>query len=163
MSQSVAQIEARSTISATISPMNTKCPLCDEPGGELIWQNHEIRVVLVNEPMLAGFCRVIWKEHVGEMTDLAAHQRQSMMHVVYVVEQAVRQIMQPDKVNLASLGNMVPHLHWHVIPRYLDDVYFPGSVWSEPKNQPVAQSLQQRQALVPALRLKLHELLGTVL
>ena len=140
--------------------MNTKCPLCDEMGGALVWQNSEIRVVLVNEPMLPGFCRVVWQQHVAEMTDLFPHQRQIIMHVVYVVEQAVREVMQPDKVNLATLGNMVPHLHWHVIPRYQDDIYFPGSVWSEPKNQPSLQTLEQHKALVPVLRLKLQELLG---
>jgi diadenosine tetraphosphate (Ap4A) HIT family hydrolase len=37
--------------------------------------------------------------------------------------------MQPDKINLASLGNVVPHLHWHVIPRFVDDPHFPNPVW----------------------------------
>jgi diadenosine tetraphosphate (Ap4A) HIT family hydrolase len=37
--------------------------------------------------------------------------------------------MAPDKINLASLGNVVPHLHWHVIPRFADDPHFPNPVW----------------------------------
>jgi diadenosine tetraphosphate (Ap4A) HIT family hydrolase len=46
------------------------------------------------------------------------------------VEAALRQIMHPHKVNLASLGNLTPHLHWHVIPRFRDDPHFPQSIWS---------------------------------
>jgi diadenosine tetraphosphate (Ap4A) HIT family hydrolase len=38
--------------------------------------------------------------------------------------------MQPKKINLAALGNQVPHIHWHVIPRFEDDAFFPGSAWS---------------------------------
>jgi diadenosine tetraphosphate (Ap4A) HIT family hydrolase len=40
-------------------------------------------------------------------------------------------VLQPDKINLASLGNVVPHLHWHVIPRFADDPHFPNPVWGQ--------------------------------
>ena len=45
------------------------------------------------------------------------------------VEQAVRQLFSPDKINLASFGNMVPHVHWHIIPRWRDDRHFPEPIW----------------------------------
>jgi len=66
------------------------------------------------------------------MTDLAPHERQRLMAVVLGVEAALRDELAPDKVNLASLGNVVPHLHWHVIPRFRDDRHFPGAVWAAP-------------------------------
>ena len=47
------------------------------------------------------------------------------------MEAALRDMLDPDKINLASLGNMTPHLHWHVIPRWRDDPHFPGSIWGE--------------------------------
>jgi diadenosine tetraphosphate (Ap4A) HIT family hydrolase len=50
--------------------------------------------------------------------------------VVFAAEAALREVMAPDKINLASLGNVVPHLHWHVIPRFADDPHFPNPVWS---------------------------------
>jgi diadenosine tetraphosphate (Ap4A) HIT family hydrolase len=52
------------------------------------------------------------------------------MALVDVTEFAVRRVMRPQKINIASLGNQVPHLHWHVIPRFADDPFFPGSIWS---------------------------------
>ena len=98
--------------------------------GQLIWRGDDCRVILINDPDLPGFCRVVWNRHVAEMTDLALGEREHLMALVFVVEEAVRQVMKPDKVNIAALGNMVPHIHWHIIPRYKDDAFFPGSVWS---------------------------------
>jgi diadenosine tetraphosphate (Ap4A) HIT family hydrolase len=65
------------------------------------------------------------------MTDLAPLQRARMMKVVFAVEQALRDIFNPDKINLASLGNKTPHIHWHLIPRFENDKHFPNSHWAE--------------------------------
>jgi diadenosine tetraphosphate (Ap4A) HIT family hydrolase len=49
---------------------------------------------------------------------------------VNTVELALRQHLQPHKINLAALGNMVPHLHWHVVARFTWDSHFPAPVWA---------------------------------
>lgn len=109
------------------------CELCSQDGGEVLWQDAACRVVLVADPDYAGYCRVIWRMHVREMTDLAQAERQHCMRVVCAVEEALRTVLDPHKINLASFGNMAPHLHWHVIPRFEDDPHFPNSVWGERK------------------------------
>lgn len=111
----------------------TACPLCDTPAGTVLWQDNCCRVVLVDEPDYPGFLRVILNTHVREMTDLPAADQAALMRVVFAAEGALREVMAPDKVNLASLGNVVPHLHWHVIPRFADDPHFPNAVWGERK------------------------------
>ncbi|HEY6096382.1 MAG TPA: HIT family protein [Gallionellaceae bacterium] len=105
------------------------CELCAQDGGEVVYRDDALRVVLVNDDDYPGFCRVIWNEHSREMSDLAPAQRNRLMESVFAVESAVRKVMQPHKINLASLGNVVPHLHWHVIPRYRDDRHFPNPIW----------------------------------
>lgn len=112
------------------------CDLCDGMGGDVLWQDELCRVVLVDDADYPGFCRVILQRHVAEMTDLAAAERERLMRVVFATEAAVRQLLKPDKVNLASLGNVVPHLHWHVIPRFRDDRHFPNPIWGEPRREP---------------------------
>jgi diadenosine tetraphosphate (Ap4A) HIT family hydrolase len=107
------------------------CELCTTPGGTVLWQNARCRVVHVEAPGYPGFCRVIWKAHVREMSDLAADDRDYCMRVVFAVEQVLRTALRPDKINLASLGNQVAHVHWHVIPRFADDPHFPQPVWGE--------------------------------
>jgi diadenosine tetraphosphate (Ap4A) HIT family hydrolase len=108
--------------------MTTGCLYCDEEGGRRLWRDARCRVVLTDEPF-PGFCRVVWNAHTREMTDLSAPNRAHLMHIVYAVESALRARLTPSKVNLASLGNAVPHLHWHVVPRFADDTHFPESVW----------------------------------
>jgi len=108
----------------------------------VLWQNGLCRVVRVDDPDYPGFCRVILKRHAREMTDLEPAERDGLMAVVYAVEAAIRETMQADKMNLASLGNMTPHVHWHVIPRFRDDRHYPTPVWAVP----------QREARVPPER-----------
>jgi diadenosine tetraphosphate (Ap4A) HIT family hydrolase len=78
---------------------------------------------------------VVLQRHVCEMTDLAPAERTRLMAVVFAVESHVKQWLEPDKMNLASLGNLTPHLHWHVIARWRDDRHFPGPVWAAARHQ----------------------------
>lgn len=128
------------------------CELCERDGGEIIHRGAQWRVVLVDDPDYPGFCRVIWDSHVQEMTDLPAAERSSLMDAVWQVESALREVMRPDKINLASLGNMVPHLHWHIIPRYVQDAHFPAPVWAAARRVAAADELAQRRVRLPALR-----------
>ena len=110
--------------------MTGNCELCVQAGGKIVWKDDFARVVLVADSDHPGFCRVIVNDHVREMTDLEGAARDRLMRIVYEVERALRDLLAPEKVNLASLGNVVPHLHWHVIPRYRDDPHFPNPVWA---------------------------------
>ncbi len=132
------------------------CPLCSRGGGEVLWQDAFCRVVLADEADYPGFCRVILHAHVKEMTELDAAARTQLMDVVYAVELSLRELLQPDKINLASLGNVVPHLHWHVIPRFLDDAHFPDAVWAAPRRTGRQHTVDHlRENLATALRQRL--------
>ncbi len=112
------------------------CPLCSETGQDVLRRDDLCRVILVDDPDYPGFCRVILNAHVREMSDLDAEARMHVMRVVFAVESALRETLDPDKINLASLGNMVPHVHWHVIPRYAHDRHFPDAIWATPRREP---------------------------
>ena len=128
------------------------CAFCAGDGGEVLSRDDLLRVVLVDEADYPGFVRVIANAHVREMTDLAAADRQRVLAVVLAVEAAQREAMAPHKINLASLGNVTPHLHWHVIPRFADDAHFPGSVWGARQRQPDPARLAERRSRLDALR-----------
>lgn len=127
------------------------CELCDAPGGPLLWQDARCRVISVDEPGYPGFCRVIWNAHVKEMSDLDAADRAHCMTVVFAVEQALRTLMQPDKINVASLGNMVAHVHWHVIPRFADDPHFPQPVWGTRQREYLGRRSADYRGLAAAI------------
>jgi diadenosine tetraphosphate (Ap4A) HIT family hydrolase len=136
------------------------CELC-ELKAPTLYRDDKLSVIAVDDPNYPGFCRVIWNEHVREMSDLPAADRTRLNDVVWHVETAVRGVMAPDKINVASLGNVVPHLHWHVIPRYVDDVHFPNPVWAAAVREPDQKSLAARRAKLPRLATVIAERLNS--
>lgn len=122
------------------------CPLCAGDGGTLVARNAQLRVVHADEPGFPAFYRVIWNAHVAEFSDLTPSERSSCMDAVVAVEQALRAELQPTKINLAALGNMVPHLHWHVVARFEGDSHFPAPVWAQPQRLPDPAVLAAVQA-----------------
>ena len=110
---------------------NPACPLCEGDGGLLVFRNEDLRIIQATEAGFPAFYRVVWNRHVAEFSDLSPTERQVCMHAVAKVEQVLRSELQPAKINLAALGNMVPHLHWHVVARFDWDSHFPAPVWGE--------------------------------
>ncbi|MDB5890440.1 MAG: histidine triad protein [Polaromonas sp.] len=119
------------------------CVLCAFDGGLLVFRNHDLRIIQADEPGFPALYRVIWNRHVSEFSDLSAAERDTCMAAVVQVEQALRAILRPHKINLAALGNMVSHLHWHVIARFDWDSHFPGSIWSNPQRAANAGKLKE--------------------
>lgn len=130
------------------------CPLCREAAAPALWRDAKCRVVSAGDADYPAFLRVIWQAHVREMTDLDPASQQHLLRVVLTVESVLRAELSPHKINLATLGNQVPHLHWHVIPRFADDAHFPDPVWAARRRAGVAHAIDDarlRTALCAAL------------
>ncbi len=138
------------------------CLLCDQAGGEIIWSNASCRVVDAQDATYPGSTRVIWQDHVAEMTDLEIVARQHLMKIVLMVEDVMRHQLKPQKVNLASLGNHVPHLHWHIIPRWSDDATFPEPIWAAIKrlDEKVVARRETIKTLLPNFHVALQQRLA---
>lgn len=130
------------------------CELCVQDGGVLIVRTDKLRVIRAIDADHPAFYRVIWNDHVAEWTDLVPEDRSHIMQAVAKVETVLREALSPTKVNLASLGNVVPHLHWHVIARYDWDARWPAPVWAPMQREVddaagrLAMPLEQLDALV---------------
>ena len=134
------------------------CPLCATRGGVLLTDDGRCRVVLVEGDeagAFPGYCRVIWHSHVREMSELTVADQRHVLDVVLALERAIRKVMVPDKINLAALGNMTPHLHWHVIPRWQDDSHFPDAIWAPARRDVPMRPRPQVSVLQSALRAEL--------
>lgn len=119
------------------------CVLCHPQKENVVWKNKELRVIQVDDPLFPGYFRVIWNKHIAEMSDLTDDERQLLEKVLLTVEKVVREQMQPDKINWAQFGNMVPHLHWHIIARYRDDSHFPESIWGLKQREVAEEKVRQ--------------------
>ena len=125
------------------------CELCDADGGAVLWRDDFCRVVRPAVDGYPGFLRVIVNRHVKEMTDLA--ERERLMRVVFAGEAVLRKLYQPAKVNLASLGNIAPHVHWHVIARFADDAHFPDAIWAPARRAAAPRVAVSNDALAQAI------------
>lgn len=132
-------------------PPEAACPLCVDAGGELVWRDDRLRVILADEPLYPGFTRLVWNAHVAELSDLAEVDRARLMDVLVRIERVMRAVLAPAKVNLASLGNQVPHMHWHLVPRWPDDPHFPLAVWAPTDPERVAAAQARRDAVAARL------------
>ena len=142
-----------SPVAPPAAPLAAECPLCREDGGLLIARHERFRVIRATGPDaedFPGFYRVVWNAHVPEWSDLPEPDQALCMRAVTAVERAVRQHLRPTKVNLAALGNVVPHLHWHVVARFDWDSRFPAPVWAAPARP-------AEQARLAALRERLAD------
>lgn len=94
---------------------------------------------------------------VKELTDLPQDDRAHVFEVLCATETALRELLSPDKMNIAALGTAMPHLHWHVVPRYAGDTHFPEPIWSTPLRDVTERKLPHGFAedLVVALRSRL--------
>ena len=136
------------------------CPLCETDGGLLIFKNDQLRVIQAVEAGFPAFYRVVWNAHVAEFSSLSHAERHTCMDTVVAVEQVLREQLQPTKINLAALGNAVPHLHWHVTARFAWDSHFPGSVWAVPQREAHAEKLAQLAVQCEQVNLLLAEKLA---
>jgi len=134
------------------------CVLCESDGGVLLADGGDWRVIRATDQKGFPFVyRVIWAQHVAEFSELSPQEREQCMNAVAWVEQAVRDYLKPDKVNLAALGNMVPHLHWHIIARYTWDSHFPNPIWGQAVRDVAPEQWQGLEQQAKALGLYLKD------
>jgi diadenosine tetraphosphate (Ap4A) HIT family hydrolase len=126
-----------------------------------VWNGSCTEVRIARRTAVRGYCLVIWAgAHVADPTDLAPSDAASYWDDVLTTGRAVRAVFQPVKVNYLLLGNLVPHLHTHVVPRHVDDPAAGGPLsWEVLVGGPPtpAQELRQQAADLRAALLQPRE------
>lgn len=113
----------------------TDCLMCRKWESEPDLRIAEFRhcyVMLNRDQYFNGYCFVFAKQHVTELFHLDVQTRSSIMDEVSSVAAALFNAFIPEKINYELLGNMVPHMHWHIVPRFSEDPLWPRPIWSEP-------------------------------
>ena len=111
------------------------CPMCRKWQDDADLQVAELDycyVVLNRDQFFTGYCFVFAKAHVTELFHLDVATRQGVIEEVNRVAAVLSRVFKPTKINYELLGNMVPHMHWHLVPRFSDDPLWPKPIWSEP-------------------------------
>lgn len=90
--------------------MTQNCPLCAPEGEHVIVENDKFRIIRVDDPEFPGYFRLIWQDHLKEVSDLDPGDRLVMWDALTRLEEAVIEAMHPEKVNWAQFGTMVPQI-----------------------------------------------------
>ena len=135
------------------------CPLCTDRAKSEIWRNGNFYLIDAEDPAFPCFLRVVSCRHVPEMSSLTSEERTELWGILNVVEEEIIKALRPHKVNLAQFGNMVPHLHWHVIARWQDDSHFPECPWGPVQRDVPADVQAERRRMTEALKPVLREAL----
>ncbi len=118
------------------------CPMCpDANDANVIWNSPVGKVHLKNDADYRGYCVLISHRHVIELHELGQEERHIWIDTIALLSERISAVCQPAKMNCAMLGNIVPHLHCHLIPRYFDD-----PDWD---NAPVFRPDSERRSLSP--------------
>jgi diadenosine tetraphosphate (Ap4A) HIT family hydrolase len=134
------------------------CPMCAE--GRPEETRHGVRffagevadAYLQREDVQRGYSVVIWRgRHVAEPTELSEEEAAAYWREVLAVGRALERALEPVKVNYDLLGNSLPHLHTHVIPRYADDPK-PGWPFPFPEGDPGLRDEDELREDVARLR-----------
>ncbi len=115
------------------------CPMCDKWLDEpdlRIAELDQSYVLLNRDQFFPGYTFVVTKNHVTELFHLDRQMRTALMEEVTLIAASLYNLYKPAKMNYELLGNMVPHMHWHLVPRFTAEPLWPRPIWSEP-HEPV--------------------------
>lgn len=111
------------------------CQMCAKWEAEPEFRITELKhcyVLLNRDQFFPGYTFVVSKEHVTELFHLDREARSMVIEEVASTASALHRIFKPDKINYELLGNMVPHMHWHLVPRFRTDPLWPRPIWGAP-------------------------------
>jgi diadenosine tetraphosphate (Ap4A) HIT family hydrolase len=78
-----------------------------------------------------------------------------ILSTINIIEKLMLDYYQPEKINIASFGNYMPHQHWHVMARFSEDSYYPEPMWGN-KQRTSTLSLPNLNTFITMLKQKLN-------
>jgi diadenosine tetraphosphate (Ap4A) HIT family hydrolase len=105
--------------------MSQNCPLCEavmachnNTNPLLIHEFEHSILVFGQHQFYPGYCLLVAKQHARELHRLLPEVRDSIWQELMRAGRAIDEVFKPWKLNYASYGNQVEHIHWHIFPRY---------------------------------------------
>ncbi|HTM04054.1 MAG TPA: HIT family protein [Vicinamibacterales bacterium] len=105
-----------------------------------------------------GHCQLIFDgRHACQLEQLTLQEYRAFTDDLFAAQRAVMRTVHPDHINVEVLGNVVPHLHWHIVPRYFSDPRWGMPIWATPLSAMPDTRLPEAEhaSLIEAIRLAL--------
>jgi diadenosine tetraphosphate (Ap4A) HIT family hydrolase len=99
----------------------------------IIYETKTVRIE--TEPSEVPWLKIFTQDRYKEMSEVPSEIRQEIYELLHIIEKEMLDYYQPDKINIASFGNYVPHVHWHIMARFKEDSYFPEPMWGKKQRE----------------------------
>ena len=100
-----------------------------------IYENENVRIEI--EKSEIPWLKVFTQEPFKEMSEVPGHIKLEIYDLLECIEKEMISYYNPKKINIASFGNYVPHVHWHIMARFEEDSFFPEPMWGTKQREGV--------------------------
>lgn len=120
----------------------------------LLYENETIRIE--TEKSEIPWLKIFTKDPYREMSEVPAEIKFEIYTLLDTIEKEMITYYQPEKINIASFGNYLPHVHWHIMARFKEDSFFPEPMWGT-KQRESALDLPSFESFCQTLLKKIEE------
>jgi len=93
----------------------------------IIFENENIKIE--TESSEIPWLKIFTQHPYKEMSEVPKEIKLEIYNLLDIIEKKMLAYYKADKINIASFGNYVPHVHWHIMARFKEDSYFPEPMW----------------------------------
>ena len=141
-----------------------ECPLCAPRSAanehwDFVAALSSSSLYLAKNQTYRGHCQLVFDpRHAARPDQLSAIEWVAWCEDLFRAQAAIMQVVVADHINIESLGNVVPHLHWHIVPRYKDDPRWGAPIWLTSLSEMLDSRLSDanRQRLISELQVALE-------
>jgi diadenosine tetraphosphate (Ap4A) HIT family hydrolase len=95
----------------------------------IIYKNDLIKIEIENSEI--PWLKIFTIEDIKEFSQCNSQTKQEIFKYLDIIEKEMLDYFNPKKINIASFGNYLPHVHFHIMARFEEDSYFPEPMWGE--------------------------------
>ena len=99
----------------------------------ILYENHTIRIEIEHSEI--PWLKLFTQHPYREMSEVPAAVKFELYDLLDIIEKKMLSYYRPTKINIASFGNYVPHLHWHIMARFEKDSFFPEPMWGRKQRE----------------------------
>jgi len=93
----------------------------------LIYENETIKIEIESSEI--PWLKIFTQDTYKEMSDVPKKIKSEIYDLLDIIEKEMLAYYKPKKINIASFGNYMPHVHWHIMARFEEDSYYPEPMW----------------------------------
>jgi len=99
----------------------------------IIYENNNIRIEI--EESEIPWLKIFTKKNYKEMSEVPKEIKSEIYNILDNIEKEMLNYFKPTKINIASFGNYMPHVHWHIMARFKEDSFFPEPMWGKKQRE----------------------------